>query len=179
VSENFTENTNSLSLLKEILSIYTERKKIHECSSRGEGKKDEDKERKECSSSSVVGVRERTEEKIRRCSFSSSSSFPGEEIDGILAPVRDIGDRCKRDHGEIRRGDVFELLFIFLVFFFFALLLLLLFSGGGEKNARGRRRIGLFLRCQLLSGEGEGEEEEEEKQRRDRDTLEQQRREDG
>ena len=31
----------------EILSIYTERKKIHECSSRGEGKKDEDKERKE------------------------------------------------------------------------------------------------------------------------------------
>ena len=41
------ENTNSLSLLKEILSTYTERKKIHECSSRGEGKKDEDKERKE------------------------------------------------------------------------------------------------------------------------------------
>ena len=34
-------------LLKEILSTYTERKKIHECSSRGEGKKDEDKERKE------------------------------------------------------------------------------------------------------------------------------------
>ena len=41
------ENTNSLSRLKEILSIYTERKKIHECSGRGEGKKDEDKERKE------------------------------------------------------------------------------------------------------------------------------------
>ena len=37
----------ALSLLKEILIIYTERKKIHECSSRGEGKKDEDKERKE------------------------------------------------------------------------------------------------------------------------------------
>ena len=32
---------------KEILSTYTERKKIHEFSSRGEGKKDEDKERKE------------------------------------------------------------------------------------------------------------------------------------
>ena len=31
-------------LIKEILSTYTERKKIHECSSRGEGK-DEDKER--------------------------------------------------------------------------------------------------------------------------------------
>ena len=41
------ENTNSLSLVKEILSTYAERKKIHECSSRGEGKKDEDKERKE------------------------------------------------------------------------------------------------------------------------------------
>ena len=50
---------------------------------------------------------------------------------------------------------------------------------GGKRTRRGRRRIGLFLRCQLLSGEGEGEEEEEEKQRRDRDTLEQQRREDG
>ena len=49
MSENFRvlRFRDSLSLVKEILSTYTERKKIHECSSRGEGKKDEDKERKE------------------------------------------------------------------------------------------------------------------------------------
>ena len=37
----------TLSLIRDSYYIYTERKKIHECSSRGEGKKDEDKERKE------------------------------------------------------------------------------------------------------------------------------------
>ena len=119
------------------------------------------------SSSSVVGVRERTEEKIRRCSFSSFSSFPGEEIDGILAPVRDIRDRCKRDHGEIRRGDVFELLFIFLLFFFFALLLLLFCcSQEGGKRTREDEEDGFRGELDCFLGANFCQEKEKEKKKR-------------
>ena len=126
------------------------------------------------SSSSVVGVRERTEEKIRRCAF-SSSSFPGEEIGGILAPVRDIRDRWKRDHGEIRRGDVFELLFIFYYFFFFALLLLLLllllFSGGGERREDEEDGFRGELDCFLGANFCQEKEKEKKKRRKSSDVI--------
>ena len=100
--------------------------------------------------------------------------FPfGEEIGGILAPVRDIRDRCKRDHGEIRRGDVFELLFIFCYFFFFALLLLLFCCSqeGGKRREDEEDGFRGELDCFLGANFCQEKEKEKKKRRKSSDVI--------